>query len=154
MGTYAHSMQSGMASIAESMTSPVMGAKPQLRVIEGGQRDVRQPLENAAQGADQAKASAFDLLAPRDGFEPPTNGLTGLRNRSQPGRIERNQARRKRYARQNPVQSTPVHSAGKHSGNILGPWMRDSEGTVATRVAEILGRLWRQGGEASPRSCG
>ena len=50
---YAHSMQSGMASIAESVTSRVMGKKPQLRVIEGGARDVRQPLENVV--AEQAK---------------------------------------------------------------------------------------------------
>ena len=41
---YAHSMQSGMASVAESVTARALGVKPQLRVIEGGQRDVRQPL--------------------------------------------------------------------------------------------------------------
>ena len=55
---YAHSMQSGMASIAESVTSRVMGTKPQLRVIEGGARDVRQPLESAVQGSDEKKVSA------------------------------------------------------------------------------------------------
>ena len=44
---YAHSMQSGMASVAESVTSRVLGVKPQLRVIEGGARDVRQPLDES-----------------------------------------------------------------------------------------------------------
>ena len=43
---YAHSMQSGMASIAENVTARALGVKPQLRVIEGGARDVRQPLED------------------------------------------------------------------------------------------------------------
>jgi integrase len=44
---YAHSMQSGMASVAENVTARALGVKPQLRVIEGGVRDVRQPLDNA-----------------------------------------------------------------------------------------------------------
>jgi integrase len=55
---YAHSMQSGMASIAESVTSRVMGTKPQLRVIEGGARDVRQPLDEVLPGAAESKVSA------------------------------------------------------------------------------------------------
>ena len=45
---YAHTMQSGMASVAESVTARTLGLKPQLRVIEGGNsRDVRQPLDEA-----------------------------------------------------------------------------------------------------------
>jgi integrase len=32
---YAHSMQSGMASVAESVTQRALGVRPQLRVIEG-----------------------------------------------------------------------------------------------------------------------
>ena len=44
---YAHSMQSGMASVAESVTARALGVKPQLRVIEGGARDVRQPLDES-----------------------------------------------------------------------------------------------------------
>jgi hypothetical protein len=44
---YAHSMQSGMASVGEGVTARALGLKPQLRVIEGGQRDVRQPLDEA-----------------------------------------------------------------------------------------------------------
>lgn len=52
---YAHSMQSGMASIAESVTGRVFpGVKPQLRVIEGGARDVRQPLDNSSTEAKKA----------------------------------------------------------------------------------------------------
>jgi integrase len=43
---YAHSMQSGMASVAESVTARALGTKPTLRVIEGGKTpDVRQPLD-------------------------------------------------------------------------------------------------------------
>jgi integrase len=43
---YAHSMQSGMASVAENVTARALGLKPQFRVIEGGKTpDVRQPLE-------------------------------------------------------------------------------------------------------------
>jgi len=51
---YAHSMQSGMASVAESVTARALGLKPQLRVIEGGQRDVRQPLEESSTEAKKA----------------------------------------------------------------------------------------------------
>jgi hypothetical protein len=43
---YAHSMQSGMASVAENVTARAHGLKPHLRVIEGGNsRDVRHPLD-------------------------------------------------------------------------------------------------------------
>jgi hypothetical protein len=41
---YAHSMQSGMASVAENVTARALGVKPNLRVIEGGKAaDARQP---------------------------------------------------------------------------------------------------------------
>jgi len=47
---YAHTMQSGMASVAENVTARALGLRPQLRVIEGGNsRDVRQPLDEASQ---------------------------------------------------------------------------------------------------------
>ena len=47
---YAHTMQSGMASVAENVTARALGLKPQLRVIEGGNsRDVRQPLDESPQ---------------------------------------------------------------------------------------------------------
>jgi len=38
-------MQSGMASVAERVTARAFGEQPKLRVIEGGQRDVRQTLD-------------------------------------------------------------------------------------------------------------
>jgi hypothetical protein len=45
---YAHTMQSGMASVAENVTARALGVKPQLRVIEGGNpRDVRNSLDEA-----------------------------------------------------------------------------------------------------------
>jgi hypothetical protein len=37
---YAHSLQSGMASVAERVTARVFGEQPKLRVIEGGQPPV------------------------------------------------------------------------------------------------------------------
>lgn len=45
---YAHSMQSGMARVAENVTARALGSKPQLRIIEGGAAAVREPLEQAA----------------------------------------------------------------------------------------------------------
>lgn len=46
---YAHTMQSGMASVAESVAARALGVKPQLRVIEGGNpQDVRQPLDDSS----------------------------------------------------------------------------------------------------------
>lgn len=54
---YAHSMQSGMASVAENVTARALGVKPQLRVIEGGNaRDVREPLGDS--GVENGKAVA------------------------------------------------------------------------------------------------
>ena len=55
---YAHSMQSGMASIAESVTNRALGIKPQLRIIEGGQPDVRQPLDSSSKEGEKSAASA------------------------------------------------------------------------------------------------
>jgi integrase len=45
---YAHSMQSGMASVAENVTARALGVKPQLRVIDGGKPDVREPLDDSS----------------------------------------------------------------------------------------------------------
>jgi hypothetical protein len=42
---YAHSLQSGMASVAERVAARALGEQPKLRLIDGGQRDVRQPLD-------------------------------------------------------------------------------------------------------------
>jgi hypothetical protein len=36
------------------VTAPALGVKPQLRVIEGGARDVREPLENASEEAQKS----------------------------------------------------------------------------------------------------
>jgi integrase len=55
---YAHSLPSGMAGVAESVTARALGVKPQLRVIEGGQRDVRQPLDEATGEAGEKSAIA------------------------------------------------------------------------------------------------
>lgn len=48
---------SGMASIAESVMARTLGAKPQLHVIEGGARDVREPLDKASQKAEKSVAT-------------------------------------------------------------------------------------------------
>lgn len=50
---YAHTMQSGMASVAENVTARALGVKPQLRVIERRARDVRRSLdESPAEGSE------------------------------------------------------------------------------------------------------
>jgi hypothetical protein len=54
---YAHSLQSGMASVAERVTARALGEQPKLRVIEGGQRDVRQPLEDCQPEQGKQKAT-------------------------------------------------------------------------------------------------
>jgi integrase len=55
---YAHSLQSGMASVAERVTALALGEQPKLRVIDGGQRDVRQPLDDEAATAIESRATA------------------------------------------------------------------------------------------------
>ena len=56
---YAHSMQSGMASVAERVTARALGQPPQLRVIEGGNpRDVRETLDNTSAEKNEKAASA------------------------------------------------------------------------------------------------
>jgi hypothetical protein len=52
---YAHSMQSGMASVAENVTARAFGVKPQLRVIEGGKPDVGEPVDD---GSKELKKTA------------------------------------------------------------------------------------------------
>lgn len=56
---YAHSLQSGMASVAERVTARALGEQPKLRVIEGGSpRDIRQPLDESQPGQGNQKATA------------------------------------------------------------------------------------------------
>ena len=54
---YAHSLQSGMASVAERVTALALGEQPKLRVIDGGQRDVRQPLEETLPQQENKQAT-------------------------------------------------------------------------------------------------
>ena len=54
---YAHTLQSGMAGVAASVTGRVLGEQPRLRLIEGGQRDVRESLEIAVAGGPEARAT-------------------------------------------------------------------------------------------------
>jgi integrase len=55
---YAHSLQSGMASVAERVTARALGEQPKLRVIEGKQRDVRQPLDESSAESSENRATA------------------------------------------------------------------------------------------------
>jgi len=55
---YAHSLQSGMASVAERVTARALGEQPKLRVIEGAQRDVREPLDESPAEGSEERASA------------------------------------------------------------------------------------------------
>ena len=56
---YAHSMQSGLSGVAENVTARALGLKPQLRVIEGGNRqDVRETLDDSSKETASKVASA------------------------------------------------------------------------------------------------
>ena len=55
---YAHSLQSGMASVAERVTALALAKQPKLRVIDGKPRDVRQPLDEQPAEARETRASA------------------------------------------------------------------------------------------------
>jgi len=59
---YAHALPSGMASVAERVTARALGvtATPTLRVIEGGQsnvRDVRRPLDETLENTENNSAT-------------------------------------------------------------------------------------------------
>jgi integrase len=77
---YAHSLQSGMASVAQRVTARALGEQPILRVVEGEKTPaVRQPLENSVD--DQTiSAQAIDCVAPPAGVEPTTYRLGGGRS--------------------------------------------------------------------------
>jgi hypothetical protein len=55
---YAHSLQLGMASVAERLTARVFREQPKLRVIEGGQPPVATSLQEQPAAATAVKASA------------------------------------------------------------------------------------------------
>jgi integrase len=77
---YAHSLQSGMASVAERVTARALGEKPVLRVLENpNPPDVRQPLENSSE-AQTISVQVIDSLAPPAGVEPTTYRLGGGRS--------------------------------------------------------------------------
>jgi integrase len=50
---YAHTMQSGMASVASAITARALGEQPKLRLIDRGQRDIRETLENTKPEPEQ-----------------------------------------------------------------------------------------------------
>jgi hypothetical protein len=54
----ARRLQSGMASVAERVTALALGEQPKLRVIEGNQRAVRQPLDEPSAAESEQRASA------------------------------------------------------------------------------------------------
>jgi hypothetical protein len=77
---YAHSLQSGMASVAERVTARALGEKPVLRVLENkNPRDVRQPLD-VLPSKPISPVQAVDLMAPPAGVEPTTYRLGGGRS--------------------------------------------------------------------------
>jgi hypothetical protein len=55
---YAHSLQSGMSSVAERVTARALGEQPKLRLINGVARDVRKPLEKTAGETEKRSTSA------------------------------------------------------------------------------------------------
>ncbi len=64
---YAHSLQSGMASVAERVTARALGEKPVLRVVETKNPPaVRQPLDDSAV-ASEISVQVIDSVAPPAG---------------------------------------------------------------------------------------
>jgi integrase len=56
---YAHSLQSGVASVAERVTALALGELPKLRVIEGGNpREIRQTLDESPAEGSESRATA------------------------------------------------------------------------------------------------
>jgi hypothetical protein len=88
-------------------------------------------------------------MAPRDGFEPPTNGLTGRPTRSQLYLIVINQGLSNRRERQNTLSYTPLRLRGKHSGNKTR--RVGAGGNSEPNGESILGPHWGYKG-TSPRS--
>lgn len=78
---YAHSLQSGMASVADSVTQKALGVKAQLRVIEGGNsRDVSVRRTHCWDICEHGRSGLtrwypYKKLVGREGFEPSTLGL-------------------------------------------------------------------------------
>jgi Phage integrase family len=77
---YAHSLQSGMASVAERVTARALGEQPKLRVVDNNnpravRRSVRRlPLEPIS------ATQPVDSMAPPAGVEPTTYRLGGGRS--------------------------------------------------------------------------
>ena len=72
---YAETMESGLASVSESVTSRALGiAKPKLRIIEGGVRDVREPLDNVVSVEEKKSANLLIVWLP--GTDYSAFGLT------------------------------------------------------------------------------
>jgi len=55
---YAHSLQSGMSSVAERVTARALGEQPKLRVIDGKQRDVRRSLDDCLPEQEKQQATS------------------------------------------------------------------------------------------------
>jgi integrase len=52
---YAHALPSGMASVAERVTARALGEQRKLRLIEGGPKDVRKPLEESSEETEKKR---------------------------------------------------------------------------------------------------
>jgi hypothetical protein len=77
---YAHSLQSGMASVAERVTARALGEQSKLRVVSTENPPaVRNPLDVLPSSAD-LPTQVVDLMAPPAGVEPTTYRLGGGRS--------------------------------------------------------------------------
>jgi hypothetical protein len=67
---YAHSLQSGMASVAERVTARAPGGKPVLRVLENPKTpDIRRPLDASRMKARVALPTNLSPRSPRPGWQ-------------------------------------------------------------------------------------
>lgn len=77
---YAHSLQLGMASVAEQVTARTLGEQPKLRVVATENPPaVRNPLDVLPSSTD-SPTQPVDLMAPPAGVEPTTYRLGGGRS--------------------------------------------------------------------------
>jgi integrase len=77
---YAHSLQSGMASVAERVTARALGEQPKLRVVQSkNPRDVRRSVRRS-RSEPTSPAQVVDSMAPPAGVEPTTYRLGGGRS--------------------------------------------------------------------------
>ena len=83
---YAHTMQSGMASVASAITACALGEQPKLRLIEGGQPDgegIKRGVNLGLVAGVQCTCDRFSDIAADERFAEHLDDPGGLRQFAQ-----------------------------------------------------------------------